>query len=517
MNNSRWLSFGLAAFTLMVAAQSCAWGTPAAGTPTPSAPPEDIGSSVREAVAATGLKKAVIAVSIRDASTGKSIVSVRGGEALAPASNMKVLTTAAALTVLGPDFAFSTRMLLDGDRLTIVGDGDPALGDPELLAESTFTDASGKVHTGMDIERLLDTWVAALRAAGVQRLREIVVDDRIFAREGAHPSWPKDQLDESYCAPPFGLNFHANSIAVSAAPRAGAAPEITTITPKAPWITITNKGTSRTGKNDKNTVWFARTPETGDLTLYGNVKTRLESPILVPVGDPSLFLAQCLAHRLRAAGVTVTAARIAAAADATPSGKPVGPVLRTPIATVLQHCNGESDNLYAECLLKRIAFAKTGAAGSWLLGARVMQGELRARIGRASDAFVVSDGSGLSRDNRVTADGMTSWLASVAQDERIGKCFIETLPIAGRSGTVRKRMKEINPAVALVHCKSGYIDKVCCLSGYVTASDGTRYAFCVLANGLSEAGAVGKAKQLQDRVCALLAEQLAARRSVLGG
>ncbi|MBM4008779.1 MAG: D-alanyl-D-alanine carboxypeptidase/D-alanyl-D-alanine-endopeptidase [Planctomycetes bacterium] len=505
MKYDRWSSFGLAACILFAAVPDCHAGS------------ESIGASVREAVAATGLKKAALAVSIREASTGRSIVSVRGGEALAPASNMKVLTTAAAITVLGPDFAFSTRMLLDGDRLTIVGDGDPALGDPALLAESTFTDASGKVHSGLDIERLLDTWVASLRAAGVKRLREIVVDDRIFAREGAHPSWPKDQLNERYCAPPFGLNFHANSIGVSVAPRAGAAPEITTITPKAPWMAITNKGTSRTGKNDKNTLWFARTPETGDLTLYGNVKTKLESPILVPVGDPSLFLAQCLAHRLRAAGVSVTSARIATAADATPAGKPIGPVLRTPITTVLEHCNFESDNLYAECLLKRIAFAKTGTAGSWALGARAMQGELQARIGRASDAFVVSDGSGLSRENRVTADGMTLWLASVAQDERIASRFIETLPVAGQSGTVRKRMKEINPAVALVQCKSGYIDKVCCLSGYVTASDGTRLAFSVLANGLSEAGAVGKAKKLQDRICAILAEELAARRSALGG
>lgn len=505
MKNPPWLSFGLSASLLFAAIPSAA------------ASNESVSAAIREAVATTGLKKAVIAVSVCDASSGKSIVSVRGGEPLVPASNMKLLTTAAAMTVLGPDFAFSTRMLLNGDRLTIVGDGDPALGDPELLAASTFSDASGKVHTGMDIERLLDTWVVSLRAAGVQSLREIVVDDRIFVREGAHPSWPKDQLNESYCAPPFGLNFHANSIALSVAPRAGAAPEITKITPQAPWVSITNKGTSRSGKNDKNTVWFARTPETGDLTLYGNVRTKLASPILVPVGDPSLFLAQCLAHRLRAAGVAVATARIAAAADATPSGKPIGPVLRTPITTVLEHCNSESDNLYAECLFKRVAFAKTGAAGSWPVGARVMQGELRARMGRASEAFVVSDGSGLSRDNRVTADGLASWLASVAQDDRIGHRFIETLPVAGRSGTVRKRMKEINPAVALVHCKSGYIDKVCCLSGYVTASDGTRYAFSVLANGLSEAGAVSKAKKLQDRVCALLAEELAGRRSALGG
>ena len=508
MKTSRWLSFGFTAAILLSATASAS---------TPGAPRDSIAAGVRDAVAATGLKKAVIAVSVRDATTGASIASIRGADALAPASNMKVLTTAAALSVLGADFAFSTRMLLDGDRLTIVGDGDPALGDPELLAESTFTDASGKVHAAMDIDRLLDTWVASLRAAGVRRLTEIVVDDRIFVREGAHPSWPKDQLDESYCAPPFGLNFHANSIAVSAAPRAGAAPEITSITPAAPGIAITNKGTSRTGKNDMNTLWFARTPETGDLTLYGNVKTRLEQPILVPVADPSLFLAQCIAHRLRAAGVAVAAARTATAADAAPSGKTIGPVLRTPIATVLEHCNFASNNLYAECLLKRIAFAKTGAAGSWSLGARAMQDELRARIGRASEAFVISDGSGLSRDNRVTADGMTSWLVSMARDERIGNRFIETLPVAGRSGTVRKRMKEINPAVALVQCKSGYIDKVCCLSGFVTGSDGTRYAFSVLANGLSEAGAVGKAKKLQDRICALLAEQCAARRSALGG
>ena len=196
--SARWLSFGLVVSTLVAAAQGSTPATHAASAPPHGAPRDSIGASVREAVGATGLKKAVIAVSIRDASTGESIVSVRGTDALTPASNMKVLTTAAALSVLGPDFAFCTRMLLDNDRLTIVGDGDPALGDPALLTTSTFTDASGKVHTGMDIERLLDTWVGSLQAAGVKRLREIVVDDRIFVREGAHPSRPKDQLDESY-------------------------------------------------------------------------------------------------------------------------------------------------------------------------------------------------------------------------------------------------------------------------------------------------------------------------------
>ncbi|MSR44452.1 MAG: D-alanyl-D-alanine carboxypeptidase/D-alanyl-D-alanine-endopeptidase [Phycisphaerales bacterium] len=478
----------------------------------------DLAGAIRAEIAALGLKKAVIAVSVRDLGSQESILSVRGGEPMIPASNQKLLTTGAALVVLGENFFFKTRLLRDNDRLIVVGDGDPALGDPELLAQSNYVDAAGNIHTGLTIEHLLAAWIDAIKASGMTRVQELVIDDRIFAREGPHPLWPKDQLDEGYCAPPFGLNFHGNSLLVTAAPNAGHAPLITSISPASPWLKITNKGTSRSGKNDRNTMWMARDPQSGELTVYGNVKMSYVEPIAVGIGDPSQFLAQCLAHRLAIAGITVENARIASAVDPSPTGTPIGPILQTPIATVVTRCNVASQNLYAESLLKRLAAKSTGAPGSWATGAEAVAALLNARLGSLAGGFAISDGSGLSRGNLVTADGMTAWIGSISTDPSIGATFVESLAVAGKSGTVRKRMQDIDAQTATVQCKTGYIDRVSCLSGIVTAQDGTRFAFSVLANNLVEKDAVGKAKKLQDRVAKLIADEIAVRtRPAVGG
>lgn len=480
--------------------------------------PRDIASAIRSEVNSMGLKKALIAISVRDCATGYSLLSYRGSEPMTPASNMKLLTTGAALLGLGPDFVFRTRILRDGDRLLIVGDGDPALGDPGLLAQSSYVDAAGVAHNGLTIDDLLGIWATAIKSSGMTRVSELIVDDRIFVREGAHPLWPKDQLDEAYCSPPSGMNFHGNGICVKASPNPGQAPKITSMSPSAPWIKIVNKGTSRTGKSDRNTMWIARQPESGELTIFGNVKIPYVAPITVGIGDPAAFLAQCVAHRLTAAGIPVQTVRLAAANDPAPKGTAVGPILQTPLSTVLTHCNVESQNLYAESLMKRLAAKLTGTPGSWANGSNVIQRVLEENIGESAKKFVISDGSGLSRGNRVTADGMTAWMTSLANNSTIGTIYLDSLAVGGQSGTVRKRMKDINPAVATVQCKTGYIDKVSCLSGFVTAHDGKRYAFSVLANNLCEADSVGKAKKLQDRVAKLIADSLGARpKPALGG
>src|SRR5262245_52282315 len=89
----------------------------------------DLAAQVRSAIPRSGLDGARIAVSVRDCTSGEHLVSVAGDSPMIPASNMKLLTSGAALHVLGPHFHFRTRFLRDGDRLWVVGDGDPAFGD----------------------------------------------------------------------------------------------------------------------------------------------------------------------------------------------------------------------------------------------------------------------------------------------------------------------------------------------------------------------------------------------------
>ena len=245
------------------------------------------------------------------------------------------------------------------------------------------------------------------------------------------------------------------------------------------------------------------------------MKTTLASPIAVSVADPAAFLGQCLADRLRRAGVTVGSVRVAKVTDPARCGSPIGPVLRTPLTTVITRCNVESENLYAESLMKRVGAKISAQPGSWGNGSRAIALQLQAIVGSSAERFVVSDGSGLSRDNRVTADGVTAWLAALAANSTVGPAFVGSLAVAGKSGTVQKRMKNINPGLAVVHCKTGYINKVSCLSGFVTSGNGKRYAFSVLGNNLSERDSVGK---LKGKIASLIADTIGAQsKQALGG
>ena len=209
----------------------------------------DLALDARRLVEATALKKAKLAVSIRDAS-GRVIVDIAGSEPMLPASNMKLVTTGVALATLGSDFSFRTRLLADGDRLTVVGDGDPSFGDPELLSNLVCVDPDGREQTGLTIEALLKRWTDAVVASGRTRISELVVDDRIFDRSFVHPIWPKDQLNERYCAEICGLNFHLNRLHLYPRPVAGAKPDLSRIEPSVPFLSIRNRATSKSGKSD---------------------------------------------------------------------------------------------------------------------------------------------------------------------------------------------------------------------------------------------------------------------------
>ena len=477
----------------------------------------DLEGSIRGAIAASGLKKATISVSVRDAD-GTELAALSGTRPMIPASNLKLFTTGAALASLGPDFTFRTRLLRDGDRLVVVGDGDPAFGDPELLSGLVSVAADGTARRGLTVEDLLAGWADAVAATGVKQISAVVVDDRIFAREGVHPGWPADQLNEAYCAQVWGLNFHANLLHLFPTV-AGGRGTIDRLVPAAPWVKLTTEATAKRGSKDAHTAWVARNSD-GSFTLRGNVRTVGTDPIVITATDTPTFFARLLADRLARRGVLVGAAYAAGATDPAPKGATVGAVVQTPIATTITRANRDSENLYAECLLKRMAARDSGNSGSWSRGTQALRARIEARVGGPVAAgFVYSEGSGLSRANRITASGASAWIASVATDPTLGAPWLESMAVAGSTGTVNKRMKDLAPLGVTVRCKSGYINGTCCLSGVVSTSDGRAECFSILCNDLTETDAVGKAKRLQDRIVRLVAEDLQARgdRTRLGG
>ena len=391
------------------------------------------------------------------------LVALRPDHRMIPASNMKLITTVAALALLGPSFEFTTELRLvrgatepdSGDTIVIAGDGDPALGHPLWLAE----------QQDIDVEQMLDGWVERILQAGVQKVVRLVVDDRIFDRQWTHPQWPADQLNRWYAAEVGGLNIHENCLYVYPRPtEVGHSPTIVH-QPYAPFISRRARNRAVTDRHD--TFWVSRRHNTNDLTYFGNVGLRRTRPVKVTVHNPPLFLGRLVAGRLEAAGVPVASVEAADDQEQLARGRTLVRHV-TPLTEVVRLCNKSSLNLFAEALLKRMGNKVTGAQGSWATGAAAVRTFLRDELGPAAALCQVSDGSGLSRRNRVTARLLVDLLAAAYHRDTIGPIFTNSLAIGGVDGTLRKRLADLN---GTVYGKSGYINGVSALSGYLIVPD----------------------------------------------
>lgn len=423
-----------------------------------------------------------------------TLASLNANEALVPASNQKLLTTAAALWVLGPEFTFRTELRLVGDVLVIVGSGDPALADPEVLRE-----AAAKLTTDEFLDKLTD----AVKTAGATSLREVVADDRIFDRTFVHPAWAPRHLDDAYGAEVSGLMFHANVVSLFARPggSVGRSPSIRP-EPDLGFLEIENRAETVGGKN--NTVWARRLDNENRLRIEGGVALASQSSMDVPLHNNPLVAARALAQRLEHRGVRVgvggrrahESARVANLGESFEGGRTVA-VVTTPLIDVVNRCNTVSQNLYAEALLKRIGHEVTREPGTWENGSQVMRMMISQKLGPdAAAKTVVSDGSGLSDANRVSASTLVRWISTALSDPTIGAAFLNSLATP-REGTLRSRFGRAGLKTSL-QAKTGHVEGVLCLSGFLThEASGRRVAFSLLTNGVPRGDKLTAAVELQ--------------------
>lgn len=437
----------------------------------------DLADDVRRLIAAKKFGEARVGVSMMDGASGAVLAAHRADEAFIPASNMKLLTSGAALLILGPDFAFRTELVSDGERLIFRGSGDPSLADPSILEKMT---------PRLTVGDMLDAMVGAATKANITKASELVIDDRVFDRELVHPMWPADQLTRGYCAQVSGVNFHANVLHVFPAPSPSGPGHsaVYTLQPEAPWLRFEVR--ARTVAEGSNSPWLTRDADGSRFVLRGDVRHRSLAPIEVTVHDPAMFLGNLLAERLERGGVTLGSnprVRLAQP-DETLSAGAVLAMISTPLAEVLKRCNADSANLYAEAMLKRIGHDVTHEPGSWKNGAAVVRMLLTERIGAdAAASTVISDGSGMSRGNAVTPSTMTRWVRSISLDKAVGQAFRDSMAEIGE-GTLRRRFQGAKLTNRL-QAKSGYLNGVRCLSGTVTHEASGRFVtFSVLVNNI---------------------------------
>lgn len=471
-----------------------------------------------------------VAVSVIDADTGEAFVRIDEDAPMTPASTMKLLTTGAALHVLGSEFRFRTRLLWDNGRMVVLGDGDPGFGDPVLLADTPITmmtpgqevmldNRSGRGE--LDVDQLLDLWVRSVVNAGITEIEDLVIDDRIFDRQFVHESWPRNQLSRHYCAGVAGINFHSNILSFHPAPTSRGGVDPGPSIPRAGFIRIENSATADPKR--PGTASVERHMGSDQFILMGNVRIAYEFPLRVTVNDPPEFFARLLAERLERAGVHVRNWSLAEPQAPPASGRAIAPEVVTPLLRVLERANSDSHNLSAEALFKRIAAHRGQMPATYGGAAAFVRDAIRERLQdeRLDSRLIVADGSGLSRENQVPPALMTKWLRSFHQDQDLAPLFRASLAVMGRTGTLRNRLTDPPPPPGesasatsrfvargvVVRGKSGTIDGVSGLAGYVIGPDRT-LCFSILVNDYS--GSSVPARELQDRIVMRLAEGVAA-------
>ncbi|MCB9837832.1 MAG: D-alanyl-D-alanine carboxypeptidase/D-alanyl-D-alanine-endopeptidase [Phycisphaeraceae bacterium] len=446
----------------------------------------------------SNLRSSKVGVVLYDPMSRTVLAEESPDERFIPASNMKMITSGAALAVLGKDYKFTTRLERDGDTLFVIGAGDPGFGDPKALNEM-----------GLGIEDLFAAWVEAVKSSGgidSAPIREIVIDDRWFDSQTLHPDWPKDQLNRWYCAEVSGLNFFTNVLAVYPSPtKKGEAPSVE-IEPFAPWYVIRNN--AKTSQNGSNTIWVSRPDDTNEMTLFGDVRWAAREPVWVSQHDMPIIFGRLLSDRLNSAGLGHPAVRRVAEGEELPPAKTIA-VVETPMRVALERCNTDSYNLYAESMLKGIAREVTGQPGSWNAGSAILRMILEERLGPGyASQLVASDGSGMSRGNGVTPRLMTAWLSDLYEDNELRGPFLESLARPGETGTLRKRFTKNTPGHE-VYAKTGYLDGVSSISGYVVDDrSGAVVVFSVLVNDIPTKVPIARVKDMQERIVLMADEWL---------
>ena len=435
-------------------------------------------------------EQSICAARVVDLETRRELYAANPDRPMIPASNGKLAVSAAALDTFGPDYTFKTYLAQDDDDLWVIGTGDPALGDPNIT----------KKH-GQTPTTVLDQWAAALKAKGVTRVRTLYYYDGAFESQQLHPTWSRSYITDWYAAPVSGINYNDNCVDVSVTPAEPGKPanySLTTPVTDARIINNTVSGGDPAELTPRDNPAIEREPAAMVYTLTGHVlkPTKLESKA---VTDPGAFFADALRTRLTAAGITVD--RIAHAdaplgGSEIPAADKVVATHETTFADIINRINRNSQNLFAECMDKAVGnayFTLKGDAGpgSWAKGETAVKAFLRSY--KIDDkALHAADGSGLSRENRVTTRLITDLLTAMHR-HRYATTFRESLSQPGEEATLRSRLPDLK---GRVWAKTGYIGGVRSLSGYVHTKHGRWLAFSFLYNDIP--GNVKRYETLQD-------------------
>ncbi len=438
-------------------------------------------------------KNTVVAVHVQRVG-GEVLLDRNTKNSLRPASNLKLLTCMAAVVLCADSGYFETQFdrsgpveagVLKGDLIARAG-GDPMFDEP----------------SGGSVDRWTSSLAAQLKKAGIRKIQgSLVLDEGTYLEPGPGPKWPESkEYWKDYCALSGGFSANAGCLTALIKPGKVGGSGHVQVYPK-------GHGLKRTGRvktvAKKKKLVIAVEAKGSNLMVRGSIPadvSRYNPSFSHP--DPVELFGHAMLQGLKDNGVIVVGGL--KRQRNVPEGQEVA-LLRTPLTETFQPILRDSNNSVADQLFLNLGHRLTGK-GDRKSGAAAITAVMEV-LGIDDTGMKIVDGSGLSKANSVRADQLAGVLSGLLYRGGVAAdLFMEALPVSGKSGTLRKRMRE-GSAAGRVHAKTGFVNGTSALSGVVETLSGERLVFSILVsyphrNGLN----TNVFKPMQDEICALLAE-----------
>jgi len=445
-------------------------------------------------------------IEIVDLKSGHTLYQQNATRFFVPASNTKLFTTSLALTRVGPDFTFETRVLADappdaagriaGD-LRLVGGGDPNLSPRAIPYQKAPITGSPLAA----IEQLADQ----VAARGVTCIDgNVVGDDTWYVWEPYGSGWGIDDPQYDYGAPVSALTINDNTLLVSVrpGPREGD-PAAIALDPPLEYYTIHNR-VQTVAAGTAGRIHAHRAPGSYQLELWGTLPLGGRGEELaLAIEDPAQYASLALRQALEERGISVAGAAVARHAlpgetEEPPAGEELARRVSPPLFEDLRVTAKVSQNLHAEMALRAVGRAARNE-GSAQAGLEELKTFL-AEAGVAPDGYAIRDGSGLARVNLVSPHTVVQLLRYMyAGPQR--ENWMALLPVGGQDGTLSTRFGG-NGSANRIHAKTGSLSHVAALSGYAQRANGDWVAFSILVNNFNTPAA--EVRGVMDRICGLL-------------
>jgi D-alanyl-D-alanine carboxypeptidase/D-alanyl-D-alanine-endopeptidase (penicillin-binding protein 4) len=427
---------------------------------------ERLGSLVNGKVA----QSSAASIQVVEVESGQVVAERNPQQPLAPASNMKLFTTAAGIDLLKPDFELRTTVFargnvdaagtLEGD-VKVVGHGDPTIG--------------GRFHDN-HATAVIEEWAADLKRAGIKTIHgNLIFEYGYMDIEYIHPTWPVNQLVNWYEAPVSSFSMQEGCVQVRVMPGRGGKQCVVQFDPPTSYLGLENSCVTGRGL-----PFVTRPRGSNTIIVRGGVPARSGAgEIYVTVENPIHYFASVTHETFERNGVHTQGDIIVTPVDPRPDWRAISQHA-TPLSIVVYVINKKSQNHYAEQLVKIIGAEQTHN-GSWATGTRAVTDWLTAKLGVPAGEYHQADGSGMSRDNRASASAFIHllrymWKSPYRED------FLSSLPYSGDPDSKFGHRLRSAPYARQVFAKTGYIVGVVGLSGYVHGASGKIYAFSFLFN-----------------------------------